>query len=108
MKKSDIILTPFPFTDLSGNKTRPALVLIDSKDEVTVCFLTTQLKWMSDFDIVIEPSEANGLKKKSLIRLNKFATLDKDLILGRLGSLENDYISKLNTNLISILKLHDK
>lgn len=43
MKKGDIVLIPFPFTDLLGNKFRPAVILIDSEDDVTVCFITTQL-----------------------------------------------------------------
>ena len=105
MKKGDIVLIPFPFTDLSGNKNRPAIILIDSEDDVTVCFLTTQLKWQSEFDILVQPSELNGLKKISLLRLNKFATVDIDLIIGRLGTLDNHYLSLLNNNLIKILKL---
>jgi mRNA interferase MazF len=105
MKKGDFVLIPFPFTDLSGNKNRPAVILIDFEDDVTVCFLTTQLKWQSEFDILIQPSDLNGLKKASLIRLNKFATIDKDLIIGRLGSLEKNYIDLLNQNLKRILKL---
>lgn len=107
MKKGDIVLIPFPFTDLSGSKKRPAIVLIDSKYDVTICFITTQLKWKQDFDITVNPTTANGLKKTSLIRLNKFATIDKDMIIGLLGSLDEDCLFELNRNLIGILKLKD-
>lgn len=105
MKKGDIVLIPFPFTDLLGNKNRPAVILIDSEDDVTVCFITTQLKWQSGFDISIQPSDLNGLKKTSLVRLNKFATIDKDLIIGRLGILDDNTIDLSNRNLMEILKL---
>jgi mRNA interferase MazF len=43
MNKGDIVLLLFPFTDLAGSKTRPAIILISSEEDVTVCFLTTQL-----------------------------------------------------------------
>ena len=63
MNKGDIVLIPFPFTDLLGNKFRPAVILIDSEDDVTVSFITTQLKWQSEFDISVQPSDINGLKR---------------------------------------------
>jgi len=105
MNKGDIVLIPFPFSDLSGNKSRPAIILIESENDVTVCFMTTQLKWQSDFDIIIQPTELNGLKKTSLLRLNKIATIDKDLVIGRLGSLDDQSIDSLNFNLRKILKI---
>jgi mRNA interferase MazF len=105
MIKGDIVLIPFPFTDLSGNKNRPAVILIDSEEDVTVCFITAQLKWQTEFDIILKPSDLNGLKKLSLVRLTKFATIDKDLIIGRLGSFDDNNIDLLNSNLIKILKL---
>ena len=77
MNKGDIVLVPFPFTDLTGNKYRPALILIESEEEVTVSFITTRLKWKSEYDISVNPTESNGLKKPSLIRLSKLATIDK-------------------------------
>jgi mRNA interferase MazF len=107
MNKGDIVLVPFPFTDLSANKNRPAVVLVDSENDVTLCFITTQLKWQSDSDIRISPSEANGLKKPSLIRINKIATVDKDLVVGLLGHLDNIYLSELNIILTKLLKLKE-
>jgi mRNA interferase MazF len=105
MNKGDIVLLPFPFTDLTGNKVRPAVVLVTTHDSVLVCFLTTQLKWQDEFDILVEPSNSNGLKRTSLIRLNKFATIDKDLVIGLLGTLEKVYIESVNQKLRAFLKL---
>ena len=90
-----------------GNKNRPALVLINSPEDVTVSFITTQFQWKSEFDIEIEPTSGNGLKRKSLIRLNKLATIDKDIILGKLGDLQNETISEINNKLIQILQLQE-
>jgi mRNA interferase MazF len=105
MNKGDIVLIPFPFFDLSGSKNRPAVVLIDTDEDVTVAFITTQVKWGNEFDILLNPSELNGLKKISLIRLNKLATIDKELVIGRLGKLDEPSIRLLNQNLIQIFQL---
>lgn len=105
MKKGDIVLIPFPFSDLSGTKNRPAVVLIETDDDVTVAFITTQIKWDSGLDVLLHPSELNGLKKISLIRLNKLATIDKELVIGRLGSLNETSLGLLNRNLIRIFQI---
>ncbi|MFI5222281.1 MAG: type II toxin-antitoxin system PemK/MazF family toxin [Bacteroidia bacterium] len=107
MKKGDIILVPFPFSDLTGSKLRPALVLSASELDVTVTFITTQTQWKESTDILIQASPMNGLKKVSLIRLSKLATLDKDIIVGRIGLIEDNKIKIVNANLKKILKLDD-
>ena len=105
MKKGDIVLIPFPFTDLTGNKTRPAIILIESEEDVTVCFITSQLNYKNEFDIAIQPSPLNGLKKPSIIRLSKLATIDKELVIGCLGNLNDHYLELVNKTLIQLLKL---
>lgn len=106
MKKGDIVLIPFPFTDLSGSKNRPALILVETVTDITVAFITTQTKWEEKYDLRIEPTKDNGLKKPSLVRLSKITTLDRELILGRLGILSIAELTKLNQNLMGLLKLN--
>ena len=106
MNKGDIVLVPFPFTDLTGVKNRPALVIVNTDTDVTVSFITTQIKWEEAFDVRIEPSSQNGLKKVSLIRLSKLCTLDKDLVIGKLGRLTDQEIGIVNFHLSKLLRLH--
>ncbi len=105
MSKGDIILIPFPFTDLSGKKLRPAVVLIDKDHDLTVSFITTQLGWKESTDIELSPSKKTGIKKASLIRLSKLATIDKSLAVGKLGELQQSDITELNTKLKKLLQL---
>jgi len=105
MKKGDIVLIPFPFTDLTGSKTRPAIVLASNLEDVTVNFITTKTKWKDEFDVELFPTKRNGLKQLSIIRVNKIATLETSLVLGRLGVLDIDETGKHNTALLKMLQL---
>ncbi|MDX2190941.1 MAG: type II toxin-antitoxin system PemK/MazF family toxin [Bacteroidota bacterium] len=105
MKKGDIVLIPFPFTDLKGSKIRPALILHVAEFDVTVCFITSELKWQTEFDIHLSPTPTNGLKTHSIIRINKIATIDSDLVLGELGKLTLMEINELNESLSKLLQI---
>lgn len=86
-KAYDIILIPFPLTDLVSQKIRPALQLSDPADEdIVLCAIST--KRHSKFDIQVKPTKVNGLKKISYIRSNKIATIEKKLALAKLGELD--------------------
>ncbi|MCF0059797.1 type II toxin-antitoxin system PemK/MazF family toxin [Dyadobacter sp. CY356] len=105
MKKGDIVLIPFPFTNLKDVKIRPALILISTDLDVTVAFITTQIKWQEKDDVMIEPSILNGLKKASLIRLSKLTTIDKTLVIGKFGVLETSELKQINASLIKLFDL---
>lgn len=107
MKKGDIVLVPFPFTDLIGSKKRPALVLIIGNLDVTLCFISSKLNWEEKNDLVLEPEKNNGLKMKSIIKTSKIATIDKDLIIGKLGTLDIERIKELNKKLIELFKINE-
>ena len=99
MAKGDIILITFPFTDLSGSKLRPALVLTDNSFDVTVCFITTQTQWQEETDVLLLPNTTNGLRVQSSIRTSKIATLDRALAKGLLGKLSQPEMTELNIKL---------
>jgi len=105
MKKGSIVLIPFPFTDLQGSKIRPAVVLSKSELDVMICFVTSEFKWKTEYDISVLPSENNGLKVPSLIRTSKIATIDSSLVLGELGELSDLEILELDKGLKKLLQL---
>ena len=105
MAKGDILLITFPFTDLSGTKLRPSVILAETPTDVTVCFITTQLQWQESTDVVLIPSKTNGLKKTSLIRTSKISTLHLSLIKGVLGKLANAEVLDLNKGLKKLLQI---
>lgn len=105
MAKGDIVLITFPFTDLSGSKLRPAVVLTDTSLDLTVCFITTQVGWQESTDVLLTASATNGLKKQSLVRTSKIATLDKSLAKGLLGRLKHTELTELNSKLKILFQL---
>lgn len=105
MAKGDIVLINFPFTDLTGSKLRPAVVLTDNSLDLTVSFITTQVGWQEPTDVILSPSTGNGLRKQSLIRTGKIATLDKILAKGLLGKLDQSELIELNSKLKTLFQL---
>lgn len=82
-----IVLARFPFTDLSGDKRRPALVVSrdnDRRTDLVVCFITSVPRSGPDM-APIAPIPGTGLKVPSVVRFDKLATLDLGVIVGLLG-----------------------
>ncbi|HMQ78999.1 MAG TPA: type II toxin-antitoxin system PemK/MazF family toxin [Ignavibacteria bacterium] len=105
MKKGEIVLVKFPFTDLSGSKLRPAMILAERAQDVLTAFITTNTNSLSNDEILIEATESNKLKQNSKLNLFKIAALRKDLVLGKLGVIEDSEILKIDIKLIQILNI---
>ena len=99
MNKGDIVLVPFPFTNLESSKKRPAVVLYADDIDIIAVFITTKLKWKDERDVLLEPNESNRLKKPSLIRISKIATLDKSIVIGKIGVLDQKTIESVDAKL---------
>ncbi len=93
-KQGTIVLLPFPFTDLSAHKVRPAVIVskYNEGDDIVVAFISSQKPTrLRRFDVLItadaQAFALTGLKTTSVIKSAKLATLDKKIILGELGAL---------------------
>jgi mRNA interferase MazF len=108
MKKSgQIVLVPFPFTDLSGAKLRPVLMLRKASaqfDDWLVCMVSSQLHQVdSQIDEILTPSDpdfaATGLKVSSVLRLCRLAVLESSLLMGSLGEIGHERLQRIRQKL---------
>jgi mRNA interferase MazF len=92
--KGDIVIIPFPFTDLSGNKKRPAFVVVDLPgDDIIVCQITSKSKFDSlALSLGAHDFISGGLPVDSFIRPNKIFTADKNIIHSVAGHLSENKI----------------
>ena len=112
MNKGDIVLVPFPFTDLSQSKLRPAIVLWanPTSTDVTLCFITSQnVSILNQGEFILDQSDSEfqetGLKVASKVRVTRIVTIERKLIMRRLGQLGIEQLQRLNANMIQAFKL---
>ncbi len=108
--KGKIVLIPFPFTDLTTSKRRPALVILEKLNDVVVVFISSKIpKAQENQHIVIKKNDKDfritGLKVSSTIYLDKIATISKNLLIGELGQITKEIKRKFNKNIKRIYHL---
>ncbi|MBI4141384.1 type II toxin-antitoxin system PemK/MazF family toxin [Candidatus Woesearchaeota archaeon] len=110
VKQREIVLVPFPFSDQTGQKVRPALVLSNdvfnqTSDDVILCGLTTTIK-QSKYTIIITPDdiEEGVLYEKSAIKVESILKIDKTLIIKSFARLNKETFSHVISTLSEIFK----
>ena len=85
--KGDVVIIPFPFSDLSKAKKRPALVVASFDDEIILCQITSSGVF-DKYSINIDDKDfSNGrLNLSSVVRVNRIFTADKEIVLYKIGS----------------------
>ena len=83
----EVVLLPFPFTDLSANKKRPVLIL--KLPNFQGDFLAVQITSQSGFENALalqqNDFELGLLPKTSYVRPDKLITLNESLVVQRMG-----------------------
>jgi len=96
----DVVLVGFPHTDLLGVSKRPAFVIYDANDlDILVARITAQ-EYKTEADYKIVEWRQSGLIAESFLRLGKQATIEKQYIIKKLGTL----IESEQKNIKSILR----
>ncbi|MGH2350373.1 MAG: type II toxin-antitoxin system PemK/MazF family toxin [Chloroflexota bacterium] len=110
--RGDIVLARFPFTDGSGAKLRPVLILAPVPgpyDDFIVMFISSQASYaVPGVDVILDRSNpafaGSGLKMASAFRVGKVASLSAGLIVGPLGALHSSVFDDLVTRLVRLLQ----
>jgi|SRR5436305_6064706 mRNA interferase MazF len=104
--KGDVVVIPFPFSNLSDSKRRPALVLspLDG-DDLILCQITSRQVRDRYAVLLSDEDFANGsLKQPSNARPNRIFTADRNLVLYRIGKLRLAKLNEVVGRLIEILQ----
>jgi mRNA-degrading endonuclease toxin of MazEF toxin-antitoxin module len=109
VRRGSVVLIRFPFTDLTGAKVRPALVLtpdhlLPRLEDVLCLFISSAMPGeLFPTDFVLEPGHASflntGLKRRSVLRMHKLALLHKALVLRVLDEGDQSLMHEVNHRL---------
>lgn len=109
-QRGDIVLIPFPFTDLSATKTRPAVVVSSDsyhhhRSELLLAYVSSQMTRANEaIDYVLADWQKEGLPKPSFVR-PKIAAIESTLIVHQIGKLTTRDLTEIDRRLIRVMAL---
>ncbi len=104
--KGDIVVIPFPFSDLSSVKRRPGLVIAPvTGDDLILCQITSKYH-IDDYSVPLNPSDlcSGTLLELSYIRPDKLFTADVSMIQYTLGHVSDPILQTVVNTIISIIR----
>jgi len=102
--KGDVVVLPFPYTDFSSVKKRPALVIATLKGQnVILAQITTNQRNDEDLISLTGKDFASGsLSSDSFIMASLIFTADSSQIEYKAGKIKQDKIKQVETKLCEI------
>jgi mRNA interferase MazF len=103
--KGDVVVIPFPFSDLSATKRRPALVITALPgDDVILCQITSRaIAHRHAISLTASDFSAGSLRQDSNIRPDRLFTADSSLILYRAGGLSAAKVQEVITKIVELI-----
>lgn len=105
--KGGVVVVPFPFSDLSSTKRRPALVLASlDGDDVILCQITAALPTNDKYAVAIKQNDfsSGSLTTDSYIRTDKIFTADSNIVLYQTAKINS---TKMNEVIDKLCELFD-
>ena len=104
--KGDIVITPFPFSDLTSSVKRPALVVASPKgDDLILCQITSKNRTNS-YQIFLSSGDFSkgGLNLDCFVRPSILFTLRNSVILYKAGKLKGEKIKEVEDKICEIVR----
>ncbi|MEF2968137.1 type II toxin-antitoxin system PemK/MazF family toxin [Paenibacillus sp. M1] len=109
--QGEILLIPFPYSDLSSTKKRPVLVLSNteynqSHKDIVVAAITSNI---AERDYLIQISESDlvkgQLKVESGIRVDKIYTFSDNIVIKSFGQISSEKMSQVRARLYELFSI---
>ncbi len=102
----EVVVVPFPFSDLSQAKLRPAVVLADAgRGDWILCQVTSKVYGDAR---AIKPEDASfaagTLRATSYARPGKLFTASRDLIVTQVGTLKSERFWQIIDSVVALLR----
>ncbi len=110
IKQRDILLVPFPFSDLSGRKVRPVIVVSkdrfnNSSQDVIVCAITSNTaKELYSVEVDSSDLEEGKLFNDCCIKTESILKIDKKLAIKMIGRLKKEKFSQVLEKIDSLFR----
>ena len=112
-KQREIVLVPFPYSDLSATKRRPVLIVSNNDynngfDDVVVCVITSN-RFRDDYSVLLENSdlEIGVLPESSVIKTHKLFTIEQTKIIRKFSQVNEDLYEKVEGKLKELFEMDD-
>ncbi len=100
-QQKELVLLPYPFSNQGGSKVRPAIIVSNDNfnkrcEDCVMVPLTTVIK-DEPFSLIVTQGnlESGKLLKQSRIRIDKIFTIKKNLIIMKIGKVNDKTIEKI-------------
>ncbi|BFU91055.1 MAG: hypothetical protein NTAFB01_22420 [Nitrospira sp.] len=93
----EVVLLPFPFSDLISAKRRSALILrnLATSGDIVALAITSRSGHPAGMVLELSDFELGSLPKLSWVRCDQLHTFDQSLILGRIGKLTSEAYARV-------------
>ena len=106
LTKGDIVLFPFPYTDLSARKIRPCLVVSEEfREDILLCQITSKKVEVDAFTVELKKDETieGSLQLDSYIRTNMLFTAEKKQILRKICKVGESKYKDVVRSIVSLI-----
>ena len=102
----EVVVVPFPFTDLTSAKVRPALVLAAlSRGDLILCQITSQSAGHPEaLPILSTDFETGGLQRHSFALPHRLVTANEVCVRRAVGRLKPDKLSEIRERICAIIR----
>ena len=104
--KGDVVVVPFPFSDLTQAKRRPALVVVELQgDDLLLCQITSQcIRDNHAISLEDKDFQSGSLKQSSNIGPNRLFTADRHIVLYKVGQLRAEKMTEVVRKIVEIVQ----